>query len=97
MEIIRAEHSGFCFGVDRAISLAFKEAESEERQGNLYTCGHLIHNEDVVNKLESMGVAMISSLDEASSGDTVIVRSHGEPESFYIEAEKRGIKLIDTT
>lgn len=97
MEIIRAEHSGFCFGVDRAISLAFKEAESEERQGNLYTCGHLIHNEDVVNKLKSMGVAMISSLDEASSGDTVIVRSHGEPESFYIEAEKRGIKLIDTT
>lgn len=97
MEIIRAKHSGFCFGVDRAISLAFEEADSTNREGKLYTCGHLIHNGDVVKKLESMGVEMINSLDEASSGDTVIVRSHGEPESFYNEASSRGIKLIDTT
>ncbi|HHW95593.1 MAG TPA: bifunctional 4-hydroxy-3-methylbut-2-enyl diphosphate reductase/30S ribosomal protein S1 [Mogibacterium sp.] len=97
MEIIRAKHSGFCFGVDRAISLAFEEAESTNREGKLYTCGHLIHNGDVVKKLESMGVEMINSLDEASSGDTVIVRSHGEPESFYNEASSRGIKLVDTT
>lgn len=97
MKVIRADHSGFCFGVDRAISLAFKEAELAKREGKLYSCGHLIHNGDVVKKLESMGVEMITSLEEANPGDTVIVRSHGEPESFYLEAEKRGIKLIDTT
>ena len=97
MEIIRAEHSGFCFGVDRAINLAFSEAEKTERTGRLLTCGHLIHNAAVVSRLESMGVTMISSLDEAESGDTVIVRSHGEPEEFYITAEERGITLVDTT
>ena len=106
MEIIRAEHSGFCFGVDRAINLAFTEAEKHasakeedpsDAQGRLFTCGHLIHNSAVVSRLESMGVKMISSLSEAGEGDTVIVRSHGEPREFYEEAERRGIRLVDTT
>ena len=97
MEIIRAEHSGFCFGVDRAIDLAFSEADKSERSGSLYTCGHLIHNEAVVKRLEEKGVHTISALSEASEGDTVIVRSHGEPREFYEEAAERGIKLVDTT
>ena len=97
MEIIRARHSGFCFGVNRAIDMAFSEAEKKDRQGRLFTCGYLIHNKDVVKRLESMGVAMIDSLDEADEGDTVIVRSHGEPREFYDEAAAKGIQLIDTT
>ncbi|MBQ9075122.1 MAG: 4-hydroxy-3-methylbut-2-enyl diphosphate reductase, partial [Mogibacterium sp.] len=101
MEIIRAEHSGFCFGVDRAINLAFTEAEkhasAKDGTGRLFTCGHLIHNSAVVSRLESMGVKMIGSLSEAEEGDTVIVRSHGEPREFYEEAERRGIRLVDTT
>ena len=97
MEIIRAEHSGFCFGVDRAINLAFTEAARTDRQGRLLTCGHLIHNAAVVERLGSMGVAMITSLEEAEPGDTVIVRSHGEPREFYETAAARGIHLVDTT
>ena len=77
--------------------MAFSEAEIKDRTGRLYTCGHLIHNKAVVERLESMGVGMISSLSEASEGDTVIVRSHGEPREFYEEAEARGIRLVDTT
>ncbi len=97
MEIILAKHSGFCFGVNRAIDMAFSEAEKKDRQGRLFTCGYLIHNKDVVRRLESMGVTMIKSLDEAGTGDTVIVRSHGEPRDFYDKAAAKGIKLIDTT
>ncbi|MBQ6440809.1 MAG: 4-hydroxy-3-methylbut-2-enyl diphosphate reductase, partial [Mogibacterium sp.] len=97
MEIIRARHSGFCFGVNRAIDMAFSEAEKKDRHGRLFTCGYLIHNKDVVKRLESMGVTMIESLDEADEGDTVIVRSHGEPREFYDKAASRGIHLIDTT
>ena len=97
MEILLAEHSGFCFGVNRAIDMAFKEADEHSDNGRLLSCGHLIHNSAVVNRLESKGVSIIDSLDEASAGDTVIVRSHGEPKSFYDEAESKGIKLIDTT
>ena len=97
MEIKIAEHSGFCFGVNRAIDMAFSEADRTDRQGKLYTCGHLIHNAAVVSRLEEKGAGMISSLDEAGTGDTVIVRSHGEPREFFEEAEARGIELVDTT
>ena len=97
VEIILAKHSGFCFGVNRAIDMAFSEAENKDRKGRLFTCGYLIHNKEVVKRLESMGVTMIESLDEADEGDTVIVRSHGEPKEFYEKADERGIHLIDTT
>ena len=75
--------------------MAFSEAERRDRQGRLFTCGYLIHNKEVVRRLESMGVTMIDSLDEANEGDTVIVRSHGEPREFYDKAAERGIELID--
>ena len=97
MEIIRAEHSGFCFGVNRAIELAFSEADKKERTGRLLTCGHLIHNKDVVKRLEDKGAVYIESLEEAEPGDTVIIRSHGEPREFYEEAESKGVGLVDTT
>ena len=97
MEIIRAEHSGFCFGVDKAIELAFSEADKKDRKGRLLTCGHLIHNKDVVKRLEEKGALYIESLSEAEPGDTVIIRSHGEPREFYEKAESIGIELIDTT
>lgn len=97
MEIIRAEHSGFCFGVNRAIDMAFNEAAIYEGRGSLYSCGHLIHNSAVVDRLAEQGVSIINGLDEANSGDTVIVRSHGEPREFYDIAQSKGINLVDTT
>lgn len=97
MEIIRAENSGFCFGVERAINAAFEEADKASTESNIYTCGQIIHNQSVTDRLLSKGVKMIESLEEVNAGDTVIVRSHGEPKSFYDEAERRGVKLVDTT
>ena len=97
MEIIRAEHSGFCFGVNRAIDMAFNAADNYAGSGKLCSCGHLIHNDAVVDRLASKGVIIIDSLDDAKSGDTVIIRSHGEPREFYELAEAKGIELIDTT
>ena len=70
---------------------------SKDEKLPCYSIGQLIHNKDVVKRLESMGVTMIGSLDEAGEGDTVIVRSHGEPKEFYDKAAERGIELIDTT
>ncbi len=92
-----AEHSGFCFGVQRAIDMAFAEADKDREGYRLYTCGPLIHNRSVTDYLESHGVGNIDNLSQAKAGDTVIVRSHGEPREFYIEAEEKGITLVDTT
>ena len=63
MRIIKAENSGFCFGVKRAIELT--EAEISERdagrlKGRLYTCGPLIHNDTVNEWLKAKGVESIN-------------------------------------
>ncbi len=115
-EIIRAPHSGFCFGVKRAIEAAehalleeaayrqkqmetdLKKTEQPEKRDNrLYSCGPLIHNDIVTGDLEAKGLSIIHDLQEAREGDTVIIRSHGEPKQFYDRAESIGIKVIDAT
>jgi len=101
-EVIRAEHSGFCFGVKNAINAAEEMIKEHNASGkndgsNIYTCGHLIHNERVTDDLQQKGLRIIESLDEAKEGDTVLIRSHGEPEEFYKKAEEKGIILRDAT
>ena len=86
-EIIRADHSGFCFGVKAAIEKAEKAAD--ECQGKIYSCGSLIHNKLVTDQLTEKGIQVISSPDEADPGATVIIRSHGEGKAFYDRAEAR--------
>lgn len=98
-KIVIAENAGFCFGVRRAIDTAETEAaKAAERGGSrVFSLGHLIHNDTVVRNLEKRGVQVIGSLSEAEAGDTVIIRSHGEPRRVYLEAEERGIRLVDAT
>ncbi|MCI6011583.1 MAG: 4-hydroxy-3-methylbut-2-enyl diphosphate reductase, partial [Firmicutes bacterium] len=96
IEIKRAENSGFCFGVKRALM------KTEEQIGKtdgkpIYTCGPLIHNRFVTDDLESRGVKIIDRLEQAGAGDIVIVRSHGEPADFFEEAECRGIQIVNAT
>lgn len=95
-EIRRAENSGFCFGVRRAIQQTEQQL-TESKGKTIYTCGPLIHNRFVTDDLEARGAKIIHSLDEVSAGDTVIVRSHGEPERFFEEAKKKGIQIVNAT
>lgn len=95
-EIRRAENSGFCFGVRRAIQQTEQQL-AESNGKTIYTCGPLIHNRLVTDDLEARGAKIIHSLDEVSAGDTVIVRSHGEPERFFDEAKERGIQVVNAT
>ncbi|MDO4745631.1 MAG: bifunctional 4-hydroxy-3-methylbut-2-enyl diphosphate reductase/30S ribosomal protein S1 [Bacillota bacterium] len=97
-EIIRAENAGFCFGVKQAIEKAEKAAEDANAKGTrIFSMGSLIHNERVTADLEKKGIKIIKSLDEVQRADQVIIRSHGEGEAFYKEAEEKGIELIDAT
>ena len=94
--IMAAADSGFCFGVRQALDKT-EEQIAIHRGRKIYTCGPLIHNKLVTDKLERQGVKIVDSLDCLSEGDIVIIRSHGEAESFYQEAEKRKIQLVDAT
>ncbi len=96
MEIIRAQHSGFCFGVRQAIDTAHEQIRLPH-SGRIYTCGPLIHNQNVTDELAEHGVNIIERPEQADPGDTVIVRSHGEPECFYRAAENCGLRVVDAT
>lgn len=96
-KITRADYSGFCFGVKRAIEKTCEAIENKKENEKIYTKGPLIHNKAVTDELAAKGVRIIDNLEQAGSNATVIVRSHGEPESFYKEAADMGVKLIDAT
>ena len=95
--ITRADYSGFCFGVKRALEKTYEAIADKKAGEDIYTKGPLIHNRAVTDELEQKGVRIIDSLDDIGSNATVIVRSHGEPESFYREAADKGVRLIDAT
>lgn len=88
-----AQSAGFCFGVKRAIEMAYKQIENNEKT---YSYGPLIHNKAVTGDLEDKGLKIIESLDEINEG-TVLIRSHGVGKFLYDELEKQGIKVIDGT
>jgi 4-hydroxy-3-methylbut-2-enyl diphosphate reductase len=94
MEIILAKQAGFCFGVKRATQIAFSAAEKKE--GNTYTIGPIIHSPQVVQRLAEMGVQQIDDLQGIESG-TVIIRSHGVPESEVTQAEALNLQVLDAT
>ena len=93
MEVILAEHLGFCYGVKRAIEIARENASPD---GTSSTLGPIIHNPQMVERLKEEGVGTVSTLDEMQDG-TVIIRSHGVGPAVYAQAEQRGLNLVDAT
>ena len=95
MKIIRAENAGFCFGVKRAMKLAFEASANSEKP--IYSLGPLIHNPQQVEFLAQRGVHVVSNLDSLSSGDTLIIRSHGAGPAILESAGARGLNIVDAT
>ena len=96
MEITSAKSAGFCFGVQRAVDLVYKEVE---KGVGVYTYGPIIHNEEVVADLENKGVKVITNPEELKSlpAGTIIIRSHGVSEEIQQELCSYGHKIIDAT
>ena len=94
MEIILAKSAGFCFGVARAVKLT-EQAAAEKR--NVKTLGSLIHNDSVTERLRELGVSRVDDISGVSSGDTVIIRSHGATADEVFRLEELDIEVIDAT
>ena len=94
MEIIVARHAGFCFGVKRALDLVREAAQAGP--GPIQTLGPLIHNPQVVARLEQEGVRTIADLSEARGG-TVVIPSHGAGEDLAERARGAGLAVLDAT
>lgn len=95
MSISIDSHSGFCFGVTRAINAA----QSELSNGALCCLGDIVHNGQEVARLEQLGLRTIDydELRTLPSHSRVLLRAHGEPPSTYWIARQRNIDIIDAT
>lgn len=92
MKVIIADQAGVCFGVKRALDLVAEEAKRGEP---LATLGPLIHNPQVVNKLEAQGVRVVRNVSEAQGA--IVMPSHGVPRDVVKAAEDAGLRVIDAT
>lgn len=94
MKIEIAEKAGFCFGVARAVRIAYDMADAPGR----HACyGTLIHNTDVTEDLKRRGVDVVTDLSMVPPDTDLIIRAHGiaKAEQEYIAAHK--IPMTDAT
>ncbi len=94
MKIIIADNSGFCFGVRRAIDLALSFSK---KVGEVYTIGPIIHNPQVVRKLEAEGIRVARRAGDIRKNENVIIRAHGVPKKTLRILEGKGTRILDAT
>ena len=94
MRILVGRHSGFCFGVQRAVSLAKRYADAGLPA---WTYGAIIHNERVVEALAEQGVRPVERVNALQEGDTLILRAHGVPPQEEAACRGRGVTVVDAT
>ena len=92
MEIILGRTAGFCYGVKNAVSNA---EEKLKEYKNLYCLGELVHNGQVIKKLENLGLKVIEELE--FTDNKVIIRAHGISKEVYNKAKQMNIELLDFT
>jgi 4-hydroxy-3-methylbut-2-enyl diphosphate reductase len=81
-------------GVRRAMEMVLTEAN--KGQDPISTFGPLIHNEQVMELLESKGVSSLNDIDEFNEG-TLVIRAHGIPPHQRKALRESGLRLIDAT
>ena len=94
MKVMVAEPRGFCAGVRHAVKLAERYLKQGKR---VYSLGPLIHNPQVVERLQGQGLEVTHSLDEVPDGAAVLIRSHGQGPQIFRQAQHRGLEIIDGT
>ena len=97
-----AKEFGFCYGVERAIDLAYAARKVFPEQP-IYILGEIIHNPEVNDQIRAMGIKFLSGkekdadIDELQEGDVVIIPAFGTEVATMRKLEERGCRFVDTT
>jgi len=104
MIVLRAQSAGFCWGVERAIDIARDFATSGHQP--VYTDGPLIHNSQMMDKLQSDGIrevgdyqssSELSLADNSEENAVLVVRAHGISPERRKYLKNLGIQFKDAT
>lgn len=97
-----AKEFGFCYGVERAIDLAYAAREKYPDQP-IYILGEIIHNPDVNRHLKRMGIRFLAgkdkdaSVDDLKKDDVVIVPAFGASVATMELLASKGCRFVDAT
>ena len=94
MKIFLAKNAGYCFGVRDAVQLAYDTAQDD---GDVYMLGHIVHNENVVEKLDKAGAKVVETLDQVPNGKPILFRAHGTHVDTWEKAQEKNMNIIDAT
>ena len=90
-----AKYAGFCYGLKRAVDTV-KKLKADNPDKNIYVLGELIHNTQVIQELDAMGIKTINELPAKGDGICVI-RSHGASPEVFEDIKKAGFEIVDLT
>ena len=97
-----AKEFGFCYGVERAIDLAYAARKVFPNQP-IYILGEIIHNPEVNDQLREMGIRFLSGkeknadIEDLNQGDVVIIPAFGAEVAIMDKLKERGCQFVDTT
>ena len=94
MKITLATTAGFCFGVDRAVSLVYDLLAQGKK---VCTLGPIIHNPQLVDELSRRGVKIVEKPAQADKEAVLVIRTHGVPLSVVEEIQALGLTYVDAT
>jgi 4-hydroxy-3-methylbut-2-enyl diphosphate reductase len=98
-----AKEFGFCYGVERAIDLAYAARKAFPSPRRIYLLGEIIHNPEVNDQIRNMGIVTIShkptddEMGRLMAEDVVIIPAFGTEVSTRMKLEEKGCILVDTT
>src|SRR5216683_4827441 len=97
-----AKEFGFCYGVERAIDLAYAARKVFPEQP-IYILGEIIHNPEVNDQIRAMGIKFLSGkekdadIEDLRKDDIVIIPAFGTEVSTRKKLEEKGCRFVDTT
>jgi 4-hydroxy-3-methylbut-2-enyl diphosphate reductase len=97
-----AQSFGFCYGVERAIDLAYAARRVFPDQ-RIFLIGEIIHNPEVNDQLSGMGIVSLpwqklsAEYEDLTADDVVIVPAFGAPTEFMEKIADKGCYVVDTT
>src|SRR6185503_14604191 len=98
-----AKEFGFCYGVERAIDLAYAARKSFPADKPIYLLGEIIHNPEVNDQIRNLGIQTISAkptdeeMERLQTEDVVIIPAFGTQVATRAKLEAKGCQLVDTT
>lgn len=100
VEFRLAQEFGFCYGVDRAVDLAY-ETRKHFPDKTIYLTNEIIHNPFVNKRLVELGVRFLGSdgwsTADVTAEDVVILPAFGVTTAQLEELKAKGCVLVDTT